>query len=411
MKKKLLILGLIGLTISSTIVSCSKDDDDFGFEQSQKSTVNLTFSGTEISNYKSLEIEILENNTGSLVKKLVENNNILSLELAYGSYKITVNGSVVTASGETVDVAATVNADIKTASSALSIPLLVKQFGDDFIIEEVFYTGVKTPEGKNYNSSRYFKLVNNTDKILYADGLIIGQSEFLTSVNNNVTPYTPNEKFAIKGMMQLPGSGTNHPVNPGDFIVIADNAINHNAQTSTAFNLQNADFEFPSIKNSTLAQVDNPAVPNVKVIYTSMAFDDMIFLHSSGVESYVIARFPTGENAENFLQNHKYNYSYTNAAGNITSKSAYAIPNSWIVDGFNNSVVDKFQHILTSTTIDSGWTGVGEFWNDPNRLGKSVRRKVLGKTNTGKNIYKDTNNSTEDFIKNAEPSLKNGIVH
>ncbi len=101
---------------------------------------------------------------------------------------------------------------------------------DDFIIEEVFYTGVKTPEGKNYNSSRYFKLVNNTNKILYADGLIIGQSEFLTSVNNNVTPYTPYHKFAIKGMMQLPGSGTNHPVNPGDFIVIADNAINHRNQ-------------------------------------------------------------------------------------------------------------------------------------------------------------------------------------
>mgnify|MGYP000290630907 CR=1 FL=1 len=33
MKKKLLLLGLVGLTISSTIVSCAKDDDDFGFEQ------------------------------------------------------------------------------------------------------------------------------------------------------------------------------------------------------------------------------------------------------------------------------------------------------------------------------------------------------------------------------------------
>ena len=77
----------------------------------------------------------------------------------------------------------------------------------------------------------------------------------------------------------------------------------------------------------------------------------------------------------------------------------------------NNSVPDKFLHILTSPTIDAGWTGIGEFWNDANRLGKSVRRNILGKMENGKNVYKDTNNSTVDFIKNSEPSLKNGIVH
>jgi hypothetical protein len=40
----------------------------------------------------------------------------------------------------------------------------------------------------------------------------------------------------------------------------------------------------------------------------------------------------------------------------------------------NNSVPDKFLHILTSPTIDAGWTGIGEFWNDANRLGKSVQK-------------------------------------
>lgn len=410
MKKNFLLLSLLGLTLTTSIISCSKDDD-FGFEQSQKSNVSMTFTGENITNYKTLEIEILETNTGSFIKKSVENNNNLSLSLAYGSYKITVNGTIIANTGETLTISGSANLDVNTSNSNINIPLFFKQFSQDFIIEEVFYTGVKTPEGKNYNSSRYFKLVNNTDKILYADGLIIGQSEFLTSVNNNVSPHNPNDYFAVKGMMLLPGNGTQYPVEPGDFIVVADNAINHNAQTSTAFNLEKADFEFPSIKNTTLAQVDNPSVPNVKVVYTSMAFDDMIYLHSSGVEAYVIARFPAGETDASFLQNYKYSYSYTNAAGTTTNKSAYKIPNTWILDGFNNSTSDKFLHILTSTSIDSGWTGVGEFWNDPNRLGKSVRRKTLGKTNTGKNIYKDTNNSAEDFIKNAEPSLKNGIVH
>lgn len=410
MKKNILLLSLIGLGLTTSIVSCSKDED-FAIQQVQTSTVNMSFQAENAKNYKTLEIQILETNTGSLIKKSIENLNNLNLTLPYGSYKITVNGQVTSTTGDELTVAGIANLDIKSTTASLTIPLLVKQFGKDFIIEEVFYTGVKTPEGKNYNSSRYFKLVNNTDNVLYADGLIIGQSEFLSSVNNNVTPYNLSEYFPIKGMMLLPGNGSQYPVQPGDFIVIADNAINHSEQTSTAFNLKNADFEFPSIKNTTLAQVDNPSVPNVKVVYTSMAFDDMIFLHSSGVEAYVIARFPTGENDKTFLQNNKYNYSYTNAAGGITNKSVYKIPNSWIVDGVNNSTSDKFLHILTSSSIDSGWTGVGDFWNDPSRLGKSVRRKVLGKTNTGKNIYKDTNNSADDFIKNSEPSLKNGIVH
>ncbi len=408
MKRTILILGLLGATFSTALVSCSRDDD-FGTEITQKSNVNLTFTAANTSSYKLLEIEILEVNTGSLVKKALENSNSLTLELPYGSYKITANGTIVSTDNEELSVAGTANLDVNSAAANTSIALQIKQFSEDFIIEEVFYTGVKTADGKNYNSSRYFKLVNNTDKVLFADQLIIGQSEFLTSVDNNVTPYSPNEQFAVKGVMVLPGNGSTYPVQPGDFIVIADNAINHNAITNTAFDLHNADFEFPT-DNPSLGQVDNPAVPNVDIVYTQMNYN-MIFLHSSGVESYVIARFPAGENATTFLQNHKYNYSYVNSAGNTTNKSTYKIPNSWIVDGMNNSTSDKFLHILTGTSIDSGWTGVGTFWNDPARLGKSVRRKVLGTASTGKNIYKDTNNSTNDFVKNAEPSLKNGIVH
>jgi hypothetical protein len=408
MKKNFLILSLLGLTLTTSLVSCSRDDD-FGTEVTQKSNLNMTFTADDVATYSNLEIEILEVNTGSLIKKSISNLNTLQLDLAYGSYKITANGSVITNTNGTFSVAGSGIIDINTTTSSINIPLFIKQFSQDFIIEEVFYTGVKTADGKNYNSSRYFKLVNNTDKVLYADQLIIGQSEFLTSVNNNVTPYNPNEKFAVKGVMVLPGTGNQYPVQPGDFIVVADNAINHNAVTTNAFDLHNADFEFPS-NNPTLGQVDNPSVPNVNVIFTTMTYN-MIFLHSSGVESYVIARFPAGEDATTFLQNHKYNYSYTNAAGNTTNKSAYAIPNTWILDGMNNSVQDKFLHLLTGSSIDSGWTGVGAFWNDPARSGKSVRRKTLGVTSTGKNIYKDTNNSTEDFTKNAEPSLKNGIVH
>lgn len=408
MKKRVLMIGLsMMMATTLTVTSCS--DDDFGVQASQNGVLTLSFSGENISSYENLNIELKEVNTGAVITKNAQKLNSVSVEIPFGSYKITVNGQVVTTQMETVSAAGLGATDITMLATNLNIPLYFKTFREDFIIEEVFFTGIKTPDNKNYNSSRYFKITNNTSKTLYADGLIIGQSEFLTTDDKNPTPYNINQNFPVKGVMVLPGSGQQYPVQPGDFIVIADNAINHKENTSTAYDLHNANFEFPST-NPSLGQVDNPSVPNAKIIYTQMAYN-MFFLHNRGFESYVIARFPAGENETTFLQNNKYNYSYQNSAGAITAKSAYAIPNSWIIDGQNNSIPTKFVHTLTSPGIDAGWTSAGTVDNDATRYGKSVRRKVSGKMAENKNLYTDTNNSSNDFVKDAEPSLKNGISH
>lgn len=408
MKKRVILLSLVAaMATGFTVTSCSSDDD-FGVTAKQNGVLTLNFTGENITEYTNLEVEIMEINTKTIIKETLKKENAHSFEVAYGSYKITVNG-VVIASNEEVRAAGIGQTDVTSTVTNLTIPLFVKKFHDDFIIEEVFFTGVKTSDNKNYNSSRYFKITNNTNKILFADQLIIGQSEFLTTDDKNPSPYNKNLSFAVKGVMVLPGNGNQYPVQPGDFIVIADNAINHKQNTSTAYDLHNADFEFPST-NPALGQVDNPSVPNAEIIYTQMTFN-MFFLHNRGFESYVIARFPTGENKDSFLQKFKYDYSYQNSAGSITSKSVYAIPNSWIIDAENNSVPTKFIHTLTAPGIDSGWTSVGATDNDANRYGKSVRRKTAGTMTNGKNLYMDTNNSTNDFTKDAVPSLKDGIQH
>ncbi|RXM52720.1 MULTISPECIES: DUF4876 domain-containing protein [unclassified Chryseobacterium] len=407
MKKRVLLLSLAAMMATTfTVTSCTSDD--FGTTTTQKGVLTLNFSGENISTYKSLDIEIREVNTGTVIRESIKNVNTYSLPLDYGSYKITVNGAVISGNEE-VSAGAMAQTDVALSATKLNIPIIIKKFHDDFIIEEVFFTGVKTVEGKNYNSSRYFKLTNNTKEVLYADKLIIGQSEFLTVEDKNPTPYNANLSFPVKAVMVLPGSGTQYPVQPGDFIVIADNAINHKAQTSTAYDLHNANFEYPS-NNPALGQVDNPSVPNAKVIYSQMNFN-MFFLHDRGFESYVIARFPFDENEESFLKKNTYEYTYINSAGGVTAKKAYSIPNSWIIDGVNNSISSKFAQTLTSASIDGGWTSVGTIDKDPTRFGKSVRRKVNGQMTNGRNLYLDTNNSSNDFVKDAQPSLKDGIVH
>ena len=408
MKKGFILLSLVAaMATGFTVTSCSSDDD-FGATAKQNGVLTLNFTGENITEYTNLEVEIKEINTGATIRETLKKENAHSFEVAYGSYRITVNG-VVIASNEEVRAAGTGQTDITSAVKNLTIPLFAKKFHEDFIIEEVFFTGVKTSDNKNYNSGRYFKITNNTSNILFADQLIIGQSEFLTTDDKNPTPYNKNLSFAVKGVMVLPGSGNQYPVQPGDFIVIADNAINHKQNTSTAYDLHNADFEFPST-NPALGQVDNPSVPNADIIFSETKFD-MFLMHNRGFESYVIARFPTGEDKITFLQKFKYDYSYQNSAGIITPRSAYAIPNSWIIDGVNNSIPTNFVHTLTAPGIDSGWASVGATDSDANRYGKSVRRKTAGTMTNGKNLYMDTNNSTNDFTKDAVPSLKNGIQH
>ncbi|MFP3632566.1 hypothetical protein SB776_38840, partial [Burkholderia sp. SIMBA_045] len=82
----------------------------------------------------------------------------LSIEVPYGSYKIAVNGQVVTTLQEPTAAGGNASADITTLVTNVNVPLYFKTFKEDFIIEEVFFTGVKTSDNKNYNSGRYFKL-------------------------------------------------------------------------------------------------------------------------------------------------------------------------------------------------------------------------------------------------------------
>ena len=71
----------------------------------------------------------------------------------------------------------------------------------------------------------------------------------------------------------------------------------------------------------------------------------------------------------------------------------------------------KDDRINLDASIDGRFTGVGNVNNDPGRFGLTIRRKVIGTTSQGKNIYKDTNNSKNDFVFGSESSLKQGIVH
>ncbi|GJH40699.1 DUF4876 domain-containing protein [Capnocytophaga sp. HP1101] len=393
--KQLLVLAL-GLVLLN---ACKKDDEPNNLQQTYNVTLQLqlpegvTITGGNV-NVTATELnrkEKTERTFTDLSKKEV------LLQLPAGSYEVSAKGQVTyTFKGESKQdqVALFINKIDVTAPVTQAAPLTFKVFRDDFVIEEIFFTGNLTPQGKQYNGDKYFKIYNNTDRVLYADGLIIAESQFTTPNKQEYTPDIMKEAFTAIGIIQIPGNGTQYPVQPGASIVIADQGINHKESNPNAIDLSKADFE---IGSGLSYRVDSPSVPNVINLYDNIIFDNQ------GRRSYVIARLPQGITKDNFLNDYKYEFSW-NTGVSVKTNSAYKIPNEWIIDAVNSSVKSTFQWIITDPSIDAGYTYIATVASDKTRYGKSVRRKVLSENN-GKTIFKDTNNSTDDF-EITSPTLK-----
>lgn len=401
MKIKLLPIYLT-IAVMALLQSCSKDDDNEGSKQTALTLTLVNPEGLSGVAVSDLSVSFKERNTGKVTQSKATANT-LPVALAEGSYEISIDGKIkYTADGKTVEASVSGYKEsvvITGGSAAVSLNLFLKTTQSDFVIEEVFFTGTRTPEGKQYLGDKYFKIHNNTDKVLYADGLMIAQSEFMTTDKQEYTPNIMAQSFAVSAVAVVPGNGTTYPIAPGEFFVIAEDAINHKEYNSGSMDLRTAAFEFYT---EDADDVDNPAVPNMENLFSSMV------IHNRGFKSFVIARLPITK--AKYLKDYTYDYEYNLVIGGENypmGESVYSIPNAWIIDAVNLSVESEFQWIVTAPSLDMGWTYCGKVDSDATRYGKSVRRKTLSTTSNGKKILKDTNNSTVDFSPEVKPSLMN----
>ena len=391
---------LLALALTLVLFNSCKNDDDV--INSVVATRNLTLQLQKPDNvtdiqYGTITLTLTELNRNEKVERVFTNlsQNELTLPLLMGSYEVHIAATVTyTINGETVagEMSAFVNKVDLLNNSSFPISLSIKAKGNDFIIEEIFFAGTATPEGKQYFGDQYIKLYNPTDRVLYADGLVLADSEFLTVTKIDYTPNIMAEAFTAGSMVQIPGTGTQYPVQPGKSIVIAEQGINHKENNPNSIDLSKADFE--SFYPPKVKDVDGVGVTNNINLY------GVFIINNRGNRSYVIARFPEGT-ATSTLQ---YNYEYQTEI-KIMKRQALKIPNEWIVDAVNLSTKEGFEWIVTAPSLDAGYTYVTNAEGDASRYGKSVRRKVLSQNN-GKTVFKDTNNSTKDFEILTTPTLK-----
>lgn len=331
-------------------------------------------------------------------------SSALSVALLPGMYDVSYTADAVLLSGAKAKLRALAQSVYITSSSSLTLQSYCIVDTDDLIISEIFYTGTLQSSGVQYYGDSYFKLYNNTDHVVYADGLTIFETKFLTTEKRNYTPDIMDEAVTVQALYTIPGSGTDHPVQPGAEMLICDVGIDHRTINPNSFSLEHADFEWydESTKPST-TDIDSPLVPNLDKWY---CYTLSIWIpHNRGFKAYGIARIPVSK--EQYLVDYRYSYDYdiVTAAGTFPmSGDAYKLPNDWVVDLVTCSIESDYAWQLCTPAIDSGWTYCGTVDHDKTRYFHSVRRKVLRIEDDGRVILKDTNNSSEDFNAFVVPS-------
>lgn len=320
------------------------------------------------------------------------------IKVTVGLYDVTFtaeaempNGTVSTVEAFTQSVQVTGNnvvVELKAYSSMES---------DDLVIAEVFFTGTLQSSGNQYLGDGYVKLYNNTDHVVYADGITLFESKFTTTQKYDYDPDIMDTAMTVQALYTVPGNGTDHPLQPGEYLTLADVAIDHRTANPNSFDLSGADFEWYDVSTSpSHLDIDNPEVPNLDKWYCyTLSF---WVLHNRGFKAFGIARIPIDK--EEYLADYWYTYDYVIVveAGTFPmSQSAYKLPNKWIVDVVNCSVAAKYAWNVCDPSLDMGWTYCGTIDQDKTRYFHSVRRKMLYLNDDGNPVLKDTNNSTEDF--------------
>ena len=323
-----------------------------------------------------------------------------TVECTFRLHGIQMRGRLVS---QLADVSLTEQKDNKAVQ--LLLPLRIVPQVEDFVIQEIFFTGTLTPAGKQYHGTCYVVLYNGTDRVLYADGIAFCESGFNPVRKFDYKPDIRQEAMAVHAVYVISGSGKQHPVKPGERLILCDIGIDHKVNNPNAFDLSKANFEWYDESSSPAHQdFDSPTVPNLDkwYCYTKSFF----ILHNRGFASYAIARMPITK--EEYLKDYKYDYTYVlthNGNSYDMSGSCYKLPNDWIIDGVNCSVEAVHQWTILPETIDAGYTNCGTEDGQKDRYFHSVRRKYLGKDAEGRMILQDTNNSFEDFNPMVTPSL------
>lgn len=261
------------------------------------------------------------------------------------------------------------------------------------LIEEVFYSGTTTPNGRAYYSDHFVEIFNNTDEIIYADSLCVANVYGANgSVDSNPTEFSDDQdNVYLTFVWMIPGEGQSHPIMPGESVVIAQDGINHKTDPNgnpNSIDLSCADWE-TFLEREVQKDIDVPEVPNMIEIFASRPNTHDWVLHSYGA-SIVLFKADNPEELEVVPEPY-------NTEGYMLMK----LPVDNVLDAFEAlAYPSSGMYKRVPECLDAGFIACDGIFNK-----QSCRRKVMDIDN-GRIILQDTNNSGEDFEVVTPPAPK-----
>lgn len=386
---KLLISSAVGFSLA--LVSCSSDDPIPVYSITVEETIP---DGATI---KSLEATFTEVNTGETTTF----TSLTDLTLAAGTYDIEAN-AVADASGVEKNLrAAAQNVAISDKTTSLVLNWFYFNPKNSLVFSKIFVSGSLKADGKSCLYDSYFCIYNNTDEVIYADGLLLCESKLINSQETDLRTDAnkPENNFTAHTFYAIPGGGTDVPIQPGESIKIADQAINFNDLAAGLKGQDNrdADFEwFDKVTTGSVRDTDNPSVPNLDKIFS---YSKTIWLPSQQCNrSYALVRLPEGMTYDRYLSEYNGEYDYIGATGKeMKGTNCYLVPNEWILDGVSLCPTSTFKHNWLAPSVDMSYVSVASDNAVGNRAGKIFVRKTAGKSPAGNTILQDTDDSANDF--------------
>lgn len=398
MKRTTLRLLLATLVAPLLLSSCNDDEENL---------INVTFNAIpkvegalNMANLEGTMVTFTEIRNQDGKQFPLDANGVAHAQLTRGIYNISIEKNVTNDDGDEVVISMRMeNINVNTEAQRIegfvnSLP--ASALGKDFIFSEVFFNG-ETNSGRMMHPDQYIVLFNPTEDVLYADGVSVGVTMHLSWQNKQLwyDKYYPDQ-VPIGGFITIPGSGKEHPVQPGEKIVIAFTAIDHSAVEGYdhAVDLSGADFEVyygPDSKD-----VDNPGVPNVLISENGDSYG--FFFQPRGYVSPLLFRLENGlqTTIDAFVNSHT-TLSKTEVAETETTPAGeidihiLSVETKDVIDGIQTSDVPQdVKTRVVPTTIDRGKFLVNGCHRQELCIRKAI--KVGDKT-----FYQDTNNSEEDM--------------
>lgn len=290
----------------------------------------------------------------------------------------------------------------------------------NLILDEIFYVGTwkkaeggaaRFAKGWKYEYDQYIKITNPTSEPLYLDGLGLAVSHFQSNAMAGLSTEDNfiNSHFGVNAIVQFPGTGKEHKVDPGQSVIVAGRACDHRKSKDgeegeynpASLDLSGAQFEWLSAKQFEYEDkfADNESVPNMIPIYDGTSDytdpEETLEPFSIGANSAVaLVKLPANPRTE--LQKEEYQWRYVNTQQNghhHASGRCIKLPNELVLDAVALCPQNTFRWHVLSTTLDKSYTSVSLEASTTNEKesGMAVVRK-----RDGRQIV-DTNDSKLDF--------------